>query len=71
MYKLKRQDVNQVLPADELLLLMSVLSEALLTLVRCHFVLLSFLSAWHSNVDLFLLPVLPGLFRQEFQGGIG
>jgi hypothetical protein len=29
---------------------MSVLSETLFTLVRGHFVLLSFLSAWHSNV---------------------
>jgi len=33
---------------QELLLLVSVLSETLLTLVRCHFVLLSFLTAWHS-----------------------
>jgi hypothetical protein len=31
-----------------LFLLMSVLSETLLTLVRRHFVLLSFLTAWHS-----------------------
>jgi hypothetical protein len=33
----------------ELLLLMSVFSKTLLTLVRCHFVLLSFLTAWHSS----------------------
>jgi hypothetical protein len=33
-----------------LLLLMSVLSKALLTLMRGHFVLLSFLSARHMNV---------------------
>jgi hypothetical protein len=32
-----------------LFLLMSVLSKTLLTLVRCHFVLLSFLTAWHSS----------------------
>jgi hypothetical protein len=36
--------------SKKLFLLMSVLSETLLTLVRSHFVLLSFLSAWHSNV---------------------
>jgi hypothetical protein len=42
-----------------LLLLMSVLSETLLTLVRCHFVLLSFLTAWHNK--LFKFPGLPGL----------
>ena len=34
----------------ELFFLMSVLSKALFTLMRCHFVLLSFLSARHSNV---------------------
>jgi len=28
---------------------MSVFSKTLLTLVRCHFVLLSFLTAWHSS----------------------
>jgi hypothetical protein len=29
---------------------MSVLSKAFFALMRGHFVLLSFLSAWHSNV---------------------
>jgi hypothetical protein len=38
-------DVNLV---KGLLFLMSVFSKTLLTLVRCHLVLLSFLSAWHS-----------------------
>lgn len=33
-----------------LLLLMSVLSETLFTLMRCHFVFFSFLSARHMNV---------------------
>ena len=31
-----------------LFLLMSILSQTLFALVRCHFVLLSFLTAWHS-----------------------
>lgn len=40
-----------------LFLLMPVFSETLLTLVRCHFVLLSFLTAWHSVFE-FLHPFL-------------
>ena len=39
-----------------LLLLMPVFSKTLLTLVRCHFVLLSFLTAWHSVFE-FLHPL--------------
>jgi hypothetical protein len=42
---------------------MSVFSKALLTLVRCHFVLLSFLSARHSNV---FYPPDGGLVEQKF-----
>jgi hypothetical protein len=43
----------------KLLFLMSVFSETLLTLVRCHFVLLSFFPAWHT--ECFFTPfVLPG-----------
>ena len=38
-----------------LLLLMSVLSQTLLTLVRSHFVFFSFFSAWH-NVLIFFSP---------------
>jgi hypothetical protein len=37
--------------SKKLLLLMSVLSQTLLTLVGRHFVLLSFLSAWHNALD--------------------
>lgn len=55
-----------------LFLLMSVLSKALLTLVRCHFVFLSFLSARHMNVLIFF-PHLTGRLKflfQVFQIGI-
>ena len=37
------------IPEKVLLLLVSIFSETLLTLVRCHFVLLSFFSAWHKS----------------------
>jgi hypothetical protein len=40
-----------------LLLLVSVLSQTLFTLVRSHFVLLSFLSAWHNTFCFSLRPV--------------
>jgi hypothetical protein len=54
VYKLKWQGSSSLrgnyLPADWLFLLVSVLPEAFLTLVRCHFVLLSFLSAWHIGM---------------------
>lgn len=48
----------------KLFLLVSVLPEALLTLVRCHFVLLSFLSARHMNILRFVpaLREVDGLF---------
>ena len=39
---------------ERLLLLMSVLPQALFTLVGCHFVLLSFLSAWHKMILVFV-----------------
>ena len=41
-------EAQDLSPDQGLLLLVSVLSQTLLTLVRCHFVLLSFLTAWHS-----------------------
>jgi len=41
---------------DDLLLLMSVLSQTLLALVGSHFVLFSFLSAWHNFLN-FALPI--------------
>jgi hypothetical protein len=71
VYKLRKQEIHFRNPAADrkLFLLMSVFSETLLALVRCHFVLLSFLSAWHSNVILFLLPVLPGL-QLKFKEGL-
>jgi hypothetical protein len=34
---------------DGLLLLVTVLSQALFALVRCHLVFLSFLTAWHNQ----------------------
>ncbi len=41
----------------ELFLLVSVLSKPLLTLVRSHFVFLSFLSARHINVLILFFPL--------------
>ena len=56
---LKKVLKHRTLPPDQgLLLLVSVLSQTLLTLVRCHFVLLSFLTAWHSSVFVFS-PLVP------------
>lgn len=52
---------------DGLFLLMSVLSEALLTLVRGHFVLLSFLSARHMNVLVFCFPASHGIVEVYFK----
>jgi hypothetical protein len=47
-----------------LFLLMSVFSKTLLTLVRCHFVLLSFLTAWHSVIEFFApIPSLESMTR--------
>ena len=53
-------------PVRGLFLLMSVLSKALLTLVRSHFVFLSFFSARHMNV-LICFPFLTGGLKVYFK----
>jgi hypothetical protein len=45
---------------------MSVLSQALLTLVGSHFVLLSFLSAWHNFLNFALSLYGKELVKQLF-----
>ena len=55
-----------MLASNRLFLLVSVLSEALLTLVRSHLVFLSFLSARHINV-LIVLSALRGMIIVYFK----
>ncbi len=50
----KKSRSNGTTCASRLFFLMSVLPETLFTLVRSHFVLLSFLSARHINVLIFI-----------------
>jgi hypothetical protein len=51
---------------DQLFLLMTVLSQTLLTFVGSHFVLFSFLSAWHRNFSICGFGYLPGPVKQLF-----
>jgi len=45
---------------------MTVLSQTLLALVCSHFVLFSFLSAWHSNFSICGFGFSPGPVKQLF-----